>query len=391
MARATIAPLLSINEWAKIFGINPWAFDQVGKNLPAKINHQCPHVWYQFPYQQDFISREELALAILRAEELIAGKVPFYPAPKYIEDEELQFGPARVGGRASMIDKYARLKRVPLQRQFVQVVGTLTFQALETDIGYTDIDLDNDGFDESFQIDIDLGQEYNLDEIELAYSAEYRNDVTVDDTWLIRVVDIQLLTGTTVRIRGDRSLLVDPRVQSQYVGDILDVNTVGLFMVEVDVYRRYFDTTSQGSAIWDKPVCEDPTLEVAEAPIIVNPADIEAGIVSVGISSAELPYSWSPDRLRLSYAAGIKKKNRRMDTMWGMAVAYLAASLLPSEKSGCERSNRILEYWRIAPSLGMSNARPLTVDEINLPWGPSRGARFAWDYVKGFAIDGIGI
>ena len=62
---------LSLFEWAMEMGIDPFELAQVGSGFPITNQAQCAHVFFQFSWQQDFLSRTEVALSIQKAEELI--------------------------------------------------------------------------------------------------------------------------------------------------------------------------------------------------------------------------------------------------------------------------------------------------------------------------------
>lgn len=390
MARASVVTLLSLDQYAQVMGINPWEFNQVAINLPKKNTQQCESVWYQHQWQKDFVSREELAQVILDAEELIAQHINYYPAPKYFELEEHKFGVKKVGGRNSFLDNYGRWQRIPLDYQFAQVSGTQTFTLLAADVTVTYVDRDGDSFDESFTVSDDIGVTHPAEEIFLAFKAGDRLGNAIDETWIIRPLKLSI-SGTTVSAEGSKSLLVDPALFEAYDAQKLDAADAATFVTEIDIYRIYYDTTNQGLAVWDPPPQGVPTTLVATAPVVVNPGIKDSGLVSVAVATGDLPYSWTPDRYQISYSAGLPLVNRKMSSKWATIVARFATTLLPTEKCGCERSNRILNFWRQIPSTGNEDSRPLTLEEIALPFGPRRGARYAWQYVKGEALDGLSL
>ena len=65
MARCSIETGLPLDTWAAILGISPWEFNQC--RFPVTKSAQCSDVVYQFPWQHDHLSREEIGEAIADA------------------------------------------------------------------------------------------------------------------------------------------------------------------------------------------------------------------------------------------------------------------------------------------------------------------------------------
>jgi len=66
-------------------------------------------------------------------------------------------------------------------------------------------------------------------------------------------------------------------------------------------------------------------------------------------------------------------------------ITYLSVALLPHEKCGCERSQRILQYWRSKPNENTDNdrGRAFTTEEINSnPFVERNGALWAWKRIR---------
>jgi hypothetical protein len=270
---------------------------------------------------------------------------------------------------------------------FVQNVGLETWTSLSTGVAITPADLDGDSFNESFTASIDLGTAYDPDELAIIYPVAERMGESVDGTWEIRPLTVSM-SGTVLSVTGSLARLTKPTLQFEYGADVLDYGD-SPWVTTIDVYRHWYDTSDQGLGIWKTPVSQQPSLTVQTALPVVNPSNQEAGIVEVAFQYESTPYYSTPDRLQLNYSAGVPRVKRRMASGWNTAVAYLAISMMTSRKSGCERSNRIIEYWRRVPSAGEGDVRPVTVEEINHLWGPTRGARWAREFVEREALDGL--
>src|ERR1051326_2216354 len=89
MARASQYTGLSIDEWAAILGISPFDINQF--RYPGTKSAQCKDVIFQYAWQRDHLSREEIAEAIASAESMIAEQCLFWPYPHYVIDEQIPY------------------------------------------------------------------------------------------------------------------------------------------------------------------------------------------------------------------------------------------------------------------------------------------------------------
>jgi len=390
LARASTHTLLPLDTWAKIMGFNPWQFNQVGKDLPKKITTQCSNVWYQYQWQEDFLSREEIANAIQSAEELIADKVDFYPAPKYITNELVEPRQPRDHGPGRVLAPSGSWKPLSTRWMYVREGGSLVRDLIDDDATVVYSARVPSGFEDKFTITVTSSNVLTADQIGVYFTATDRLNEPLDETWRIRPVQISI-SGTTITITGHKAQLVLPAVQETYAAENLSASTTGNFATQVAVYRVYTDQThteanpAQGLASWDPPPGCEADCSVETAPVCLSNENADSGIVKMQFTSSEMPYNKQPDRLHINYLAGLPLENGHMNKAWARAVTYLAVTLLGSEKCGCERANRILRWWRMLPSSSgdTTDARPLTPQEINMnPFNPRRGAAFAWNFIQ---------
>lgn len=385
MARATTETLLSLDEWAAIVGLNPWEFNGISAGLPRLNEAQCQTVWQQYQWQRDFLSREEVAQAIMKAEEMLAEELLYYPAPKVITNELRRYPTLRNPRHISMVNQYNDWRPVQVKWHKVQSVGTAARSVIAADEAVTFVDRDGDGIDETFELT--LTTDVDVNEIALYYSAAFRMGAELDETWRIRPLTVTR-SGADVIIRGHITLLVNPALYEAYVPENLNAADANNYMDTVDVYRRFVDTTAtndepmQGRAIWDIPPGCSSDCVVKYRALCATQREPDVGYLNIKVVPCDWPYLWQPDRLLLHYVAGEPRQNGRMSPEFARMVAYLAVSLLPSEKCGCERSDRIMNYWKQHPALG-DTQRPLTAEEINnSPFGVGRGALYAWKRVE---------
>jgi len=87
MARSDFETLLPLDSYARIIGVDPRHFNQVYcESFPDRRGEDL--VWFQDHWPQPGrASRDDVAIAIAEAEELIAEVLGFYVAPKYTVNE----------------------------------------------------------------------------------------------------------------------------------------------------------------------------------------------------------------------------------------------------------------------------------------------------------------
>lgn len=413
MARALTRTLLPLDSWAKIIGIDPWSFNQF--ETPVQHAHQCEDVWYQSIWQHDMISREELAMSIAEAEASFAEYALFWPAPQYIVDEPLRY-PAPADSRRFGVGRTRRnfmkpislkwpyivsggqLNRVGMDQSPATVVNTrLTFQ-----------DTDGDGVEDQFTVSITDayagGTEHVAvaSEIAVYFASADRNSEAISETWRIRPVVVTISSGN-VTIKGHKTLLAKPSLQTPVNPEPLDPTTTGNYVNEVEVYRTYIDATAtesqpyQGVALWDVPPnCDAGCAEQVRA-ICLGRYEPDNGIVAVSFGEmCDWPYHRQPDRLLVNYVAGYPPDAQGfMSDHMARVITYLSTALLPHEKCGCERSQRILHYWRNKPNEDTDNdrGRSFTMEEINSnPFVERNGALWAWKRIRSLMhVGGVGL
>jgi hypothetical protein len=388
--RSSYDTLLSIYEWGKIMGIDPWNLAQFGTGFPStgRDRHRsCQYVWFQHQWQRDFLSREEIGGAIEKAEAALANELTYWPAPKYIEET------ADLWNRVSSRHSYARgldsrwqWNSVSMKWGRIQGGGTLA----RTSVGVGTIvmsDPDGDGLKEKFTITI-ATTVTEASEIGIYFISADRGGEPLDETWRIRPVVVTISGGNAI-ITGHPSLLVPPLLESVYDAEELDVSDPANYVLTVDVYRVYRDTTAtdanpaQGYALWESrpenPNSQSPA-DQSTSPIFVGERFAEMGQIYAAFLNCGLCSGWrEPDRVRVKYLAGTPRENDgRMNQMMADIVAHLATAWLPGGSCGCERADRIISWWRALPNEGAEKSRLVTFNEIQNTFGERRGASYAY-------------
>lgn len=390
--RSSAETLLSLLEWARIMQLNPWEVAQVGTGFPVVNSAQCQHVFFQYGWQQDFLSREEIGNSIAKAEQTIADFISYWPAPKYFVGEELQFPrPAQrymFGAGTTM-----RWQNKTVQARWLKIQRAGLFA--RTDINpaaVTYSDQDGDGVIDRFTASVPTSVT-DPAEIGVYYTAADRNNEPIDETWRIRPVNVTI-TGGVATIAGHASLCIKPDLELMIGAQVLDVTITTNFITQLEVYRVYTDTTAtvadpaQGQAEWEPLIndCAVPPCAVEVWPICVGARNVESGQISAdywldGTNCPTQPRE--PDRITVNYLAGVARQpNGMMDQTMANCVAHLATSILPVDKCGCERSARIIHWWRSFPQDGMQD-RPIDPQEIEEnPFGPTMGGIYVWRQLR---------
>ncbi len=376
MARASALTNVPLDTWARIMGVSPWEFNQIGVNLPTAADNTCDSVFFQHPWQYGFISREEVGKALFMAEQAIADEAGFFVAPTQCSDVVIntRFG-AEYRTNANSWPGTLNWKQV-------RSPGIIVYQAIAKNVVVTYADTTGDGVNDSFVV-VTPTTVTDPDEIVLIFNETDRHNVDPDQSWEIRPVRATI-SGGTVAVTGHASLLVYPDHTENVAPVVLDVTDPNTYVVSVDVYRKYIDYSAtadapyQGHAIWDGSQCSttgDSVCAITYAPICVQYGYADMGVVSIKLSQNCTHPSRAPDRFQVNYVSGIPLYNGTVHPRYADIVVHLATALLPAEPCGCDRTNKIVEYWR-------SEAQTITPSAYKCPFGTTRGAVYAWQRLQ---------
>lgn len=395
MAWGTVETLLPPLRWAEIMGLSPWDFGQM--RVPPQT-HGCQDVWYQFPWQKNFLSRDEVSRAIAEAEFMFASKLGFWPAPKYFTNEEQPYPLQRVPHYTRFnreLDGARRAAR--LKWGYVRGGGSLARSLITANVAVTLSDADGDSYLDTFTLTVNTTVT-DPDEIGVYVMDVDRLDQPISETWRLRPLRISFAGGVAT-IKGHIALLLKPSLAWNAVP--VEVEPIaGNLLANLDVYRVYTDTThtndnsAQGYAVWEQIDClEDDDCTLGTSSICIGDKRGDLGFVFVDFDPCETDFiavGGEPTLLNLNYRAGYPlDANGQMDSVMADAIAKLATSLLPGLPCGCERSAKIISHWLSYPPVSGDNARFAAQDEINNPFGPMWGAVYAWRRVADLGISDI--
>lgn len=404
MAVSRTHTLLSIDEWAQILQISPFDMNQF--RYPGSKSNQCQDVFFQYGWQKDHLSREEIGEAIAAAEAMIAEQLLYWPAPHLEVGEIVKYprphqrplfgyaGTSRgewksVGARWHKFISGGVLNRT--------LIGTITGNDLQA------FDRDGDNIKETFVAtitDASIASITDVNEIALYFITADRHDEPLDETWRIRPIKVSV-SGNTATITGHRTLLANPTPEYATNAQELDAGTDSNYVVEVECYRTFVDTSAtealpyQGVAMWSIiPGCTDGCTFSIRHLCLTDRFD-EQGQIAPDFG---LPCDWpfptrEPDRISINYVSGVPLVNGRMEKSMAQMVTYLSASLLANEKCGCERTNRILAKYR-APVLkaqDTANGFSSYAEDVN-SFPMTYGGQWAWSRVQQLRhIEAVGI
>lgn len=388
MARAETVTLLPLNSWAKIMGINLFEFNQIGSGFAVDSTIQCDHVWFQYQWQQDFLSREEIAQAIANAERMVAEQLLFWPAPKAFSEDVAYPRPARREFYGTGRNPRGDRKAIQLKYGNVISGGIYKRDSIDLAVAVTLSDVDGDSINDTFTATVATSVT-DTDEIAVYFKSADRLGEPIAEQWRIAPVRVSI-SGGNATITGHSSLLVKPNLTVSTTAAILDVTDATIYVTEIEVYRLYIsnDTSlnEQGLAYWDDPDCTGGNCQNEQNAICLFPArglHIQ-GLVAIDYSIGDYCATREPDRVLAKYIAGAALVDGQMEPMLARIVSYLATALLPVGTCACDRSNRIVSYWQeeflsdnetISPAL-------LDKDMATNPFGIKRGAVYAWQRIE---------
>lgn len=108
------------------------------------------------------------------------------------------------------------------------------------------------------------------------------------------------------------------------------------------------------------------------------------GQTFVGFSNTDCCATYrAPEQVKLNYLAGEPLINGHMNPVYAQHVAFLATGLLANFPCGCDRANKMIEYWRfdVSSQDQTLGGRPLTPLEAESPFGYSRGGLYVWERI----------
>jgi len=395
MARSQTITLLSLDQYAEILGLDPRHFNQlVSTAIPV---NNAYNVWYQHQWQnRGTASREDIAKAIATAERMIAEVTGFWPAPKYITQEDHPFPTHRI---PSWENEYLPDRRMTVNLKWKRFIagGHRCVTPIEegVDISSSRVDLDGDDFAEIMRFTITIAGASDWQPKEIAVFPTTANNL--DEREQIRNLTVTI-SGDDITIEGQSAWFVVPQLwEAPPPHNFIDGDDPDSYLNEVDVYRIYtcsdldhppvrygYQSSETGYATAFGEyygIIQTYLSEIGQ--VSIAPATWDADNERWDISPTQF-CSGYPDLLRLSYLAGWTSDDQgKMQYPFARAVAALATSLLLSPITGGGESIKgIYQAWQEPPDPDAS-----TFVRKNCPFGDKLGAWEAWNLVNRYFMD----
>jgi len=332
-------------------------------------------IWYQDSWPNPGrASREDVALAIAEAEEMMAEIIGYWVAPKYTTDDRQIFPFVNYprSGRRPLSVELERLKFIAGGCRVVTLIEE------DVDISASRVDNDHDDWGELmvFSITDADASSWNIDEI-----AVYPSDSDTDDIYRIKGLKITI-SGTTITVKGQSPQFTIPELWG--TDQAIDGDDDAVFLDSVDIYRVH--TVSSETHPPVRFMYKDLTVY---PPYTTTYGVLEEVIAKRGLVQAvpavwsDVTSSWSvstltctmltkPDHLLLNYVSGHPLLRGEVHPKLARAIAALATSRLTSPISGGGESvEKIYNEWQ-------RRSDDDSFQRKNCPFGDRNGAWIAW-------------
>lgn len=393
MAIASTETLMSLDQWAAIVGVNPFHFHQ-GYTDVYMPNSGCDNVWYQYDWMDPGkASREQLARCIAQAEQMIAQLVRFWPAPKFIEDEQRPYPKLRevwsLSGEEVVYPSFRGYRKVvPVEYSHFIQGGRRKVDLLKADVPVTYSNEDGDNVAERATITLTTTlSDLQADEVAVFFDSDTRPVRQIRGLYT-------RISGNTVTITGWAPQFTNPDLWE--VPEAINWSEGAAGVPTVDVYRVW--TCSEGEDYapvefeWKDVTCQESAtgygfLEAHDATkglVTPIPAEWDA-------DNEEWQRRWfssrhEPDKMRLYYLAGwALAPNGQVRAPFDRAIAALSTSLLTEPACGCGGEERRIDQWRYLPT----RDDRISFRQMECPWGKAMGAWEAFQMLSRF-FGGVG-
>jgi hypothetical protein len=348
-------------------GYSRWEFNGI-TSFPCQVGRACGNLWFQYPEQSDYLSREELAIAIRNAEDTLSQFVGYNLMPDW--DREVLPTPRHTTPEyTANINTRLRPKSIQVSKKYVRNVGVRNAVVLET-VPVVREDRDGDGFDET--VVIANAYSFDINEIRVFFPDDPDGEV--------RPVKVNASS-----IEFPIWLIVKEEYTHKNCVESLDAHDDTIFLEEVDIVRVYNDTSTQVTLIYEPTYCDDCN----QTYTVGNCAYVEDEVLGYVVYNPRL-YK-EPKKVEINYYSGFLGKANRplveLDPYWKAPIAYLAASFLDRNTRNCCDGNESLNVsqWQtnlIKRESGSANYA-VTQFIIENPFGVvTSGAWFAYQRAR---------
>lgn len=422
MARASTPTLLSLDDYARVLGYPPPAFNQGASSIIFPGNLACQTIFQHEWQEHDAVSREEIAREIAIAEQDIANYLGWWPAPRWIAQDVKMYprfhrreyySGQGLNVRYQLKSLKANYGRIiePGQRA-VTFIGTAT--ALGAPCSKTFSDEDGDGFDET--VTVTCTGITTTDECEIKV---YFHDHNGDPEWEIRPPRTRTLAGGTFTATFWAWQLIDPTLwellptHAEDGTPVVNLDDTNSYVTEVDLYREYNDPTAISAVLYWEPEptslsgsicgcggtgCVHCTLTEQNGCATLRNAELGYLTVAPGTydedEGAWASASWSvcrdPDEVKLYYYCGnlseLNLAGRRCDGLsdqWARIITWLATARLRRPLCDCSGVSTLVDW--LQEDLAVStreSTKTVLWDDLSNPFGTKRGEMEAYRHCR---------
>lgn len=394
MARSDITTWLPLDEFARIIGLSPLAFNQLSSDLMP--NNVCGDIFFQYDWQHsDRIGRDTIAQAIHDAEQAMAAEAGFNLMPDWTIAERLPYPkPSNPENYGTGINVRGQMKSVEANRGKMISGGVRTKTLIEAGAAVVRTDLDVDGYAETCTVTVPTSVT-SKSEIRAYYPSK-----DGEDGWEIRPIKVRFSGGNAI-VTFKAWQVVAANQMDAINAEPLDASSAASYETTVDIYRVWNDPSTQVQFMWEN----EPTLCCSDSSCTACQLGTQAGCFHirderlgfvvpapgtyVSSSGAFTPQDWSvcrePDQIRLWYLSGhidqkLERPYAELSESWKTAIAYFAASKFERPICGCSNVNQFIEKWRRNAAFSSEEMGGFTVTaEIAANrLGTSMGALNAW-------------
>lgn len=244
---------LSMERYRTLLSFSPAFYWQAAGQTVFPLVNQCDDIFYQFYWQNEQqVSREEIAQAIVEAENDIAKVIGLpvapwwwedvYNYPRYYRRDVFEFG---------MSDNRGANKSVQLTRGGFLQGGQRATTLITANAAVVRTDTDGDGYKETATITTPTASTDKC-EIHCYFAGELANP-----DWEVRTPRSITLTGGNVIFTFWSWQLIDPELQQRFTvtgqSEPIDIEANASYVSVVDVYREYNDFTAVSSQLlWER-------------------------------------------------------------------------------------------------------------------------------------------
>lgn len=358
-----LKPAVSVYEWSQVMGFNPFWAAQIGepRDLLQTDIGQCETVFYQTPSQRNqHLSREDVAQALLNAQQIISDIALTHPAPLY-EQVLVQYPrPTRLDYANQWAGATHRLKPVTYKYGNIISMGIPEDTLIDDSATVVFSDPYSDGVDTLWTVTVAVPAGTVASEVVVFYTAgDTPDDLTHAD---MQIYPVKVsISGNTATITGHVTQIVLVENYRKLKPEPLDASNP-IYATELEVWRRTIDLTQAGTLQWDNVGgCPTPPCNYSTSAACFYPTNAYLGYITPvpgQYDEAEADYvslypnQWrAPDRVLMNVISGIPRAtNGMVASPWREMICYLATAIMPQQKScGCADADTIMYYYRSAP------------------------------------------